>query len=634
MKIYRFFYLTFSILLLVSCAHDNVSDDNGGKENYKGVTASVSPKVFSGGSRSSLSFDAQKGMVFSWKAGDQLTILPESSNIMYAVYTIQSGQGTPTAHFTGDDGFSLTKSARYYAINQRERTTPGLIKTPDKGNVTLDYSGQRQVVSGTSEEATAHLGAYDFLVSTGVCDAKVEDQVHFAFKHLGFTMYIKMAGLPKGKKYRKLEIYDSKNVYRKTERTIDLANGFDGKDDATYAPFFNSEDVQSEEYKSAPRFSLLLGPDTGNDNDNSNDEGIAVGDDGELKLFVELPPVDMRDNTFIFTLVPSDGGTPYYMTCDDNLFKREYQAGNAYMLYGSAQPVNKFNVRLRVNHDWQLGNAVSRATGDPGIEDKFAKPKFIYSVFCVGGNVKEDNGAYFKKIATPNAADWKTSDDKVFDTYQTYNETTSKYEDAVLEFSVLDGEKDKTKNVYFVASMEELDGVFNSTNIKSTTTEAQIQSLLYSIPSQDTENSETGAAYQVRSQSFLKNLYSTPWESQSTFVGALKDPYQDVILYHVAAKVDLKWNSTAMLSGNVSVNNVKSTNLSLFKPTANASATNANYTVTNAIDEETMFNGRQVFYLPQFNAYNVTVGSATENVTFSPATTNGWTSWLRWLAKF
>lgn len=634
MRIHRLLYLALSLLLFASCAHDNDADSEGNSNSdYKGVTAVVSPKEFDVVSRSALYFDMAYGMQFKWNTGDELTILPSESNNTRAIYTLRNGEGTPNAHFKGE-GFTLSKGVRYFAFSKKERELPGKISIPDKANITVDYSGQRQLVNGTSEAATAHLGAYDFLASTGVCSKDVEDQVFFAFQHLGLTMFITMTGLPVDAKYKKLEIYDSKNVYRKPVRTINLGLGLDAETGA-YSPAFNAEDVQSEEYKQSPRFSLLLGPDKNGNNDNSDDEGLTVGSDGKLELFIELPPVDMTDNTFIFTLVPADNTTkPYFMKCEEAKYKKAYKAGKSYMMTGTANEVTTYEVSLKVNHDWQLGNAVSRATGDPGNEDEFAKPKYIYYVFCVDGKVKQVNGKLFNRVpAIPTSGsdtqtipetDWSTSTDKVFDTYKDN-----------FTFSVEDTEKDKTKNVYFVASMEELDGVFNSTNIKSTTTEADIQALLYNIPAKDTEHSETDADYQTRSQSFLKNLYSTPWESQSTFVGALKDPYQDVILYHVAAKVDLKWNSTAMLSGNVSVNNVKSSNLSLFKPTANPATGTANYTVTNAIDEETMFNGRQVFYLPQFNTYNVTVGNKpAEDVTFSPATTNGWTSWLRWLAKF
>lgn len=631
MKIHRLLYLALSLLLFASCAHDNDASSGGnGSSDNKGVTATVSSKEFDAVSRSTLYFDAAYGMQFKWNSGDELTILPSESNNTRAIYTLQNGAGTPNAHFKGE-GFTLSKGARYFAFSQKERDLPGKISIPDKANITVDYSGQRQLENGTSENATAHLGAYDFLVSTGVCSKDVEDQVHFTFQHLGLTMYIIMNGLPKGANYKKLEIYDSKNVYRKPVRTINLGLGLN-EETGAYSPAFNVEDVQSEEYKQSPRFSLLLGADKNSNNDNSDYEGLTVGSDGKLELFIELPPVDMTDNTFIFTLVPADNTTkPYFMKCEEAKYKKAYKAGKSYMMTGTAKEVTTYEVSLKVNHDWQLGNAVSRATGDPGNEDKFEKPKYIYYVFCVGGKVKQVDEHYYNSVTVADPeADWTTSSDKVFDTYKDN-----------FTFSVEDTEKDKTKNVYFVASMEKLDDVFNT--ITSTTTESQIQSLLYSIPSQDTENSETDADYQTRSQSFLKNLYSTPWESQSTFVGALKDPYQDVILYHTAAKVDLKWNSSAKLSGNVSVNNVKSTNLSLFKPTANHTTGTANYTVTNAIDEETMFNGRQVFYLPQFNTYNVTVGGKmvesvfnpnTEDVTFAPATTNGWTSWLRWLAKF
>ncbi len=634
MRIHNLLYLAFSLLLLAACASDNEAspNDNGGKNDYEGVTATVAPMEFETPSRSSLSFGAS-GMEFKWDSNDELTILSDVDNSSRSLYTLKQLVADLTARFDGG-GFKLVKSARYYAFSKTERTNSN-VNIPDKANITVDYSDQRQEASGTAH--TSHLGDYDFMAATATCSPDVEDQAHFDFQHLGFTMYVKMTGLPAGKKYKKLEIYDSKNEYRKPVRTIDLSKGLDVTT-GTYAPAFDAEDVQSEAYKTAPRFSLLLGENDG--------EGITVKDDGRLDLFVELPPVDMSDNTFVFSLVPANNETdpaPYYMKCEDQIYKRQYQAGRAYMLTGTAQPVDKFNVRLRINHDWQLGDPVSRATGDPGNMDKFEKPKFVYCVFCVGEKVQQigEDNKYFKKIATPNDADWKTSDDKVFDTYQTYNSTTQKYEDAVLEFTVADTDKDKTKNVYFVASMENLDEIFSSTKITSSTTEAQIQGLLYSIPAKTT--TESDADYQARSQSFLKNLYSTPWEKQETFIGALKDPYQDVILYHVAAKVDLKWNSSTQLpvtgdNAFIKVNNVKNSNLSLFKPTTNTFETGS-YNVSAPIEEDTWLNGRQVFYLPQFATpnckYNVKIGDKdAEDATFAPATTNGWTSWLRWLRKY
>lgn len=626
MKVYSFLFTAFSAFLFASCANDlsNNSGDNGEDKDYAGVTASVPSLIFEGGTRSFLNFDATKGMVFQWAENDQLTVLPDADNTTKGIYTLQRGGGTPKANFACT-GFALKKSARYYGFNMTERETPALIRIPDKANITVDYSGQRQAESGTSTTATAHLGKYDFLAATGVCAPDADDHVDFDFQHLGFTMYIEIKGLTNGKKYRKLEIYDSNNTYRQPVRRINLTNGLsaDGK---TYKPSFEPEDEQSETYKQSPRFSLFLGQDTNNNNDNSDDVGVTVSG-GRLDLFVELPPVDMRNNTFIFTLEPSDGGKPYYMKCDNSFYKRQYLAGYAYMMMGEAQEVTTFEVSLKINHDWQLGNTQTRATGDPGIEDHFEKPKYIYYVYCVGGKVQAvADKAYTRVPAKPAVgdditipeSDWLTSSDKVFDTYQ-----------HTFTFTVSDTDKDKDKNVYFVASMEDISSSFSG--ISAGDDESKVQALLYSIPAKRTEPVETDAEYQTRSQTFLKNLYSTPWTTQATFVGSLKDPYQDVILYHTAAKVDLQWNSTAKITGDVKVNNVYSTNLSLFKPTANPTTGTANYTVTSTLEADRFNYGRQVFYLPQFNTYNVKVGSKdAADITFSPATTNGFTSWLRW----
>lgn len=644
MRIKSHLFVAIAALLLVSCTSDNNTSAGNEANVQEGVMATVAPFEFDNTTRSTLYFDKDYGMQFKWNNSDEITVLPgaDEEGSVRGIYNLTSGGGSPKAHFKCSL-FQLKEKYRYFAFSMKERTTPSVVRISDKSNITVDYSGQRQLENGTGENATAHLGQYDFMVSTGVCPEGQNDHVDFDFKHLGLTMYVIITGLPENAKYRKLEIYDSKNTYRQPVRQINLTNGLsvDGK---TYNPYFNAEDIQSETYRQSPRFSLFLGQDTNNNNVNSDDEGITVGSDGKLDLFVELPPVDMRNNTFIFTLEPSDGGKPYYMKCDGDFYKRQFLAGYAYMMSGAAQEVTTFEVSLKINHDWQLGSTLSRATGDPGVEDHFEKPNYIYYVYCVGGKVQAVNEKPFNRVpAIPTSGsdtptipttDWLTSSDKVFDTYQ-----------RTFTFTVSNEDKDKVKNVYFVASMEDISSSFSE--ISAGDDESNVQALLYSIPAKRTEPVETDAEYQTRSQTFLKNLYSTPWSTQATFVGSLKDPYQDVILYHTAAKVDLKWNSNVSVIDNdhttVSVNNVQSTNLSLFQPatvngTTNHTGTN-NYTVTSTIEEDRKFYGRQVFYLPQFatttspntSRYNVTIGNKTaEDVDFSPATTNGFTSWLRW----
>lgn len=640
MRIKSHLFVAIAALLLVSCTNDNNTSAGNEANVQEGVMATVAPFEFDNTTRSTLYFDKDYGMQFKWNNSDEITVLPgaDEEGSVRGIYNLTSGGGSPKAHFKCSL-FQLKEKYRYFAFSMKERTTPSVVRISDKSNITVDYSGQRQLENGTGENATAHLGQYDFMVSTGVCPEGQNDHVDFDFKHLGLTMYVIITGLPENAKYRKLEIYDSKNTYRQPVRQINLTNGLsvDGK---TYNPYFNAEDIQSETYRQSPRFSLFLGEDTGSDNDNSNDVGLTVGSDGKLELFIELPPVDMRDNTFIFTLEPSDGGAPYYMKCDADSYKKEYKAGYAYMMTGTAALVTTFEVSLKVNKDWQLGKTETRATGDPGNEDYYIKPTYIYNVFCVNGVVKEINpnsngdNPYYKCISSIPESDWSLSNDK---TMFIYSPTTNPF-----IFRVEDSEKSATKNVYFVASTENLDASFSG--ITSSTTEDHIKDLVYSITAKkkvndgEGERDETDAEYQTRSQSFLKNLYSTPWD-ETNFVGKLTDPYQDVILYHTAAKVDLQWNSTAKLptTGDdafVKVNSVLATGLSLFKPTTNTYSVGT-YNVKSAIEEDRYNYGRQVFYLPQFAEpnckYNVKIGDkSAEDATFSPATTNGFTSWLRW----
>ena len=618
--------MIIAVGMLASCASDDAAD-NGNATKYEGVVAEVSPmEDATKGTRSSLTFDAQRGMVFRWnnptpiENADVLTVFPASgaASGLYTLRNFLDEDGTK-AQFTAA-GFSLSKDMRYYALSKKEdKGAHPNWNFPSAGNITVDYSGQRQAASGDTQ--TDHLGEYDFMAATALCAE--QDQAYFAFKHLGLTLRMILTGVPqtvteneeqKNVYFNELEIYDSENTFRQPIRTIDLTKGLDAQ--GNYTPAYNDLDVNNPSYNQ--RFKLALGAD---------DNGIQVGSDKKLIAYIELPPFDFTGKKIVFSLKSKDGKNNYYGTYEGY----KLNAGKAYQMTVAMQPATTYVVNVKVAHNWQLGDAEkpasakTRATGDPGNDDGFVAPNYIYAFFCVDNEVQD-----YREITVAHSGEnaWTDPDQNNVITYKT-----------PLIFSANNPTDATSARVYIVASKTPLKGVGVTNPIPTittgTTTEENVKDFKYDVQSVVTSN-----IAKDDSQQFLRDLYSTPWQSNETFVGKLTDPYQDVILYHTAAKVDLQWNSTAKITGDVKVNNVYSTNLSLFKPTANTSATTANYTVTSTLEADRFNYGRQVFYLPQFNTYNAWIGSKVvdttpqaihdETVTFSPATTNGFTSWLRW----
>lgn len=115
---------------------------------------------------------------------------------------------------------------------------------------------------------------------------------------------------------------------------------------------------------------------------------------------------------------------------------------------------------------------------------------------------------------------------------------------------------------------------------------------------------------------FMKNLYSTPYNKpvsadDATYYGTVKDlhtntPSVNVMLYHVAARLDLKWNvgeerRQNFALGALSVSNLP-TECNLFRPTENQppNAGDAySEPVVSSFSPTTAWSGRRAVYVPQ-----------------------------------
>lgn len=590
------FAMLLSMSVFTSCSSDLADGSSNGNGGPTGLFCSADSKVFDeDGSRSSLTLKGGN-MAFAWDGGDIVTAFADESNTTKCEYTLTSGSGSTLAEFTGL-GFDLSVGKRYYALSKAESTVNTGCGTsiPDKRNITLSYEGQRQ----TGNASSAHLGKYDYMVASAICTEK--DNAHFSFKHLGFTMRLVIDGDAtfKSKTFNKLEIYDGENTFLKPRRPFSFPSTGELSVDDSYSPAWPNPAIGRDD----ARFSMEL----------DNIQPSTTTHDGttntarKLILYMELPPVDLSGKIIGFVLTAIDD-SKYFCTAPGKNMMME----KAYQYNLTATQTTDYTVTIKVNQDWQHGNTkeLSRATGDPGLEDKFQKPKYLYIYYCHDGKVKE-------KVVKENIpeSDWDKKDNIL-----TYAHSQTFQNTGAVE----------NPRVYVFASMQPV-----NIGVAVHDLETKIQDAKYSI---------YNPTDQIASQAFLKDLYSTPWTDAATFEGNLSDPYKDIFLYHTAAKVDLKWNSetemtvydseaddAANANAYIKVTEVQKENLSLFKPTTNNGT--GDYTVTTPITYGTFINGRQVYYLPQFTSsncnYKVTIGAKTGSVSFTPTTTGGYTSWLR-----
>lgn len=601
---HNFSYLLIAIVaMLTACtAEENVSGGNNNEEKPKGIYGSAESKVVVNEDLDSRSvfYYTTNALKFAWKAGDKLSVFPDESSSKL-IYTLKdSGIGKSNASFSGE-GFTLKKGKTYYAFSKEIDGSPTSI------NVT--YAGQRQESNYTlptsGEMPLENLGDYDFMMATSVCEE--EDAAFFEFQHIGYTLGLVLENVPTDQRFKAIEIYDSGNKYRQPNRTIDLT---DGTSD------WKTVDMTTTENQKAPRFTLNLGLAPGDPDYEEDYIGISPTSDGKITAFIELPSFDFTNSSLIVSLINSNPDDKNYYAEYSPM--KKYVGGTTYMKRLQVKEATSFKVNLKINHTWQHGNVAekSRATGDPGVEDKFELPTHLYYVYCVGGNVRQIGQNFYTELSDIQD-NWTPTADKGISTYK---------DDFVFTIDK-NADTDKTKHVYFVAATKDLSACFSKIN--ASTTEEEIKKLVYSI-----------SGSQEETQAFMRDLYSTPWDAGS-FVGDLKDPVQDVYLYHVAAKVDIKWNSKNALDGNVSVNNVQNNNLLLFQPTQNGAITfteptTNTYSVNTAFDTGNKWNGRQVYYLPQTadGKYNIGIGSnAFNNFDFNSqtniSTEGGFTSWLR-----
>ena len=187
--------------------------------------------------------------------------------------------------------------------------------------------------------------------------------------------------------------------------------------------------------------------------------------------------------------------------------------------------------------------AVTRVPGDPGEAETFVLPKYLY-IYLVSTSSSNSTQVIFKKQEV-NPEDWKLS---------TSGDNTNGHFSAKDGLYVYQGHLSinlplnrKEGRVYVVASNLDLDdsGTYNLvTDVSSWSSFEEVENgVTFTNPSSLRNN--------------MQNLYSSPYNLKNNdgkYYGIIKDyasnvPHIDMVLYHVATKVDLQWTIDEQFQG-------------------------------------------------------------------------------------
>lgn len=260
-----------------------------------------------------------------------------------------------------------------------------------------------------------------------------------------------------------------------------------------------------------------------------------------------------------------------------------------------------------------------RALGDPGVKEEFPLPSMAY-IYVLANSAADGTGASLLQIVSGannkggialNRDSWKqdTSDPSIYHYTGPLN--------------IRLWHMTKSAKVYVAVADREIRSIQLPPNPND------IVSLTY-------DPSVEGATSSV----FMKNLYATPYnllDNGGQYYGTVKDlntntPSVNVMLYHVAARLDLKWNVEEERRKNFALGTLSVSDLPkscfLFKPTENkdpGAGKGYSETVVSQFDATTAWSGRKVVYVPQVNdgASGFPVTLSYTNEAAAPADKNG-----------
>lgn len=298
---------------------------------------------------------------------------------------------------------------------------------------------------------------------------------------------------------------------------------------------------------------------------------------------------------------------------------------------------------------------VTRAPGDPGTYEKFEFPAYAYvylvadngttTTVCQRTDEEKENNLSLSFALDENK--WRKAVNTVSEP-QTAGDSIYVYLDK-LYFKIPSGTT--SARLYVAMSKRALNNP--SDIIAETSTEANVQAMTFDVVSSSNQQADRDA---------IQHIYSSPYNYQidNHYYGTVdvisESARLSLLLYHVAAKVDLMWNVDKTLQATnrltyIQARKLKQLGCKLFKPTENTWTSDdeaSNYTFDLLDDDVSrQWYGRQYYYAIPYqvdskyalylhmlkngdeksaSGYNLTIKRAPTSTVFVP--------WLRGDLKF
>ncbi len=236
------------------------------------------------------------------------------------------------------------------------------------------------------------------------------------------------------------------------------------------------------------------------------------------------------------------------------------------------------------------GAKATRAEGDPGTYEQFQLPKYLY-IYLINTSI---NGTE-TKVLMPEGMNPSTGYPLSKDKW-TKTTTTDNNKDSIYTY---------TDQIRIIIPENRSEGVvyaaMSTVPIAVTYTGNDVADATFTLGT-DANGNKSEA---------LKNLYSSPYnlKKDNHYYGIVSDynsnsPYINMVLYHVASKLDMQWNVDASVQSSVKLSKITLTGLSsegkLFKPlenTASSSSTSTTYNETFTLDAGSQWYGRKATYV-------------------------------------